>query len=207
MMKMMKRCLLPVVVLGSLLLVQPARAADSKSDGDWKTLFNGKDFTGWVVMNAPEFSVTNGLIHLGRGSGWLRTEKEYTDFILEAEWRPLEARYNSGFFVRTKLEGKPFPPDAWQVNLKEAGVGELLIGSANRVPSVTPAVPLNQWVKFRIEARGKKLTLDVDGKRAWEFNELEPARGYIGLQSEGKSFDFRNLRLQELGASSLPASK
>jgi hypothetical protein len=57
----------------------------------------------------------------------------------------------------------------------------------------------HQWGKFRMEARGNKLTLDVNGERVWEFNELEPAHGYIGVQTEGKAFDFRNLRVQELG--------
>jgi hypothetical protein len=152
-------------------------------------------------MNDPAFTVANGVMHLDKGSGWLRSEKEYTDFVLEVEWRALEPKYNSGIFVRAALEGKPFPPEVWQVNLKESAVGELLRGSTNRVPSVTPPQPLDQWVKFRIEARGKRLTLDVDGKRAWEFSELEPDHGYIGLQSEGRPFDFRNLRIQELGTS------
>jgi len=203
----MKPRILSAILFASLALAGSLPAADSPGDGKWESLFNGQDLTGWVPMNAPAFTVTNGVIHLGKGSGWLRSEKEYTDFVLEAEWCPLEARYNSGFFVRAGLEGKPFPPEVWQVNLKESAVGELLKGSTNRVPSVTPPMPLNQWVKFRIEARGKKLTLDVDGKRAWEFNELKPARGYIGLQSEGRTFDFRNLRIQDLGASSPPPSK
>ena len=28
---------------------------------------------------------------------------------------------NSGFFLRASLEGKPFPVEVWQVNLKETG--------------------------------------------------------------------------------------
>jgi hypothetical protein len=59
-------------------------------------------------------------------------------------------------------------------------------------------MPLNQWVKFRIEVRGKKITLDVNGERAWEYNELDAASGYIGIQAEDRAFDFRNLRVQPL---------
>ena len=65
-------------------------------------------------------------------------------------------------------------------------------------------MPLNKWVKFRIEARGKKLTLDVNGVCAWEFDALDTDRGYIGIQAEGKRLDFRNLRVQEL-ATDAPA--
>ena len=66
------------------------------------------------------------------------------------------------------------------------------------MPSVTPPVSAGEWVKFRIEARGTNLSLDVNGQRAWEFHDLKPARGFIGLQAEGKSFDFRNLQVREI---------
>jgi hypothetical protein len=45
----------------------------------------------------------------------------------------------------------------------------------------------------------------VDGERAWEFNELDADRGYIGIQAEGKAFDFRNIRVQELAPSQKPS--
>jgi len=53
-------------------------------------------------------------------------------------------------------------------------------------------------VKFRIEVRGPRITLDVDGERAWEFTKLDAVTGYIGIQAEEKAFDFRNIRLMEL---------
>ena len=158
-------------------------------------------------MNNCIFTVTNGNLHLAKSTGWLRTENEYTNFVFEAEWRALETNYNSGFFLRAGLEGKPYPTEVWQVNLKEAALGELLKGSKRLVTSTTPPAPLNQWVKFRMEVRGAKVTLDVDGKRAWEFNELDAAHGYIGLQAESKVMEFRNLRVQELGTVSPPPAK
>jgi hypothetical protein len=88
------------------------------------------------------------------------------------------------------------------VNLQGAALGGLVKGTRTVVPAETPPMPLNKWVKFRIEARGKKLTLDVDGERAWEFADLDVERGYVGIQVEEKSFDFRNIRIQELGSES-----
>ena len=49
-----------------------------------------------------------------------------------------------------------------------------------------------------MELSGRKLVLDVNGQRAWEFNDLDAGPGYLGLQAEGKAFDFRNLRVLEL---------
>lgn len=164
----------------------------------WKELFNGKDLTGWTSVNETDFVVTNGNLRLVKGMGWLRTEKQYRNFIFEAEWRALVPEYDSGFFVRAGLEGKPWPKDGWQVNLAGSALGGLVKGYKTVVPAETPRKPLNQWVKFRLEVRGKKITLDVDGERAWEFNELDAQNGYLGIQAENKAFEFRNLRVQEL---------
>ena len=51
------------------------------------------------------------------------------------------------------------------------------------------------------------ITLDVNGERAWECNELDAERGYIGIQAENKAFEFRNIRIQELPRSDQPARK
>jgi hypothetical protein len=180
-----------------LLVAATGQAEDKKPQASWTSIFNGQDLAGWVPMNDGVFFVTNHNLHLAKGSGWLRSEKQYTNFIFEAEWRGLATNYNSGFFLRAVLEGKPFPTEVWQVNLKQSALGELLQGSKNIVRSTTPPMPANQWVTFRMEARGRKLMLLVNGERAWEFNGLEPDHGYIGLQAEGKALDFRNLRIRE----------
>lgn len=181
-----------------LALAFSAAAAEESKGGDWQTLFNGKDLTGWVPVHDVTFVVTNNNLRLVKGMGWLRTEKPFTDFVLEVEWCALEPGYDSGLFLRAGLEGQPWPKDGWQVNLKDNALGGLVKGFKTIVPAETPRMPVGKWVKFRLEARGRKLTLDVDGERAWEFSELDAERGYVGIQVENKSFDFRNLRIQEI---------
>ncbi|HTL55400.1 MAG TPA: DUF1080 domain-containing protein [Candidatus Limnocylindrales bacterium] len=176
--------------------------AEESKNGHWESLFNGKDLTGWAPVNDVTFVVTNGNLRLVKGMGWLRTEKQYTNFIFEAEWRALVPQYDSGFFVRGGIEGKPWPTEGWQVNLARTALGGLVKGYKTVVPAETPPMPLDQWVKFRIEVRGKHISLDVNGERAWEYNNLDAAFGYLGIQAEDRSFDFRNLRVQELGVES-----
>lgn len=168
--------------------------------GAWKTLFNGKDLTGWVPVHDVAFEVVEGNLRLVKGMGWLRTGETYGDFVLEFEWRALETQYDSGIFLRAGLEGKPWPKDGWQVNLRYDALGGLVKGYKPVVPAETPRLPLNQWVKFRLEVRGKKISLDVDGERAWDYEGLDAAAGYIGIQAENKAFDFRNFRIQPLAA-------
>ena len=173
------------------------RGADTKPGGPWQSLFNGNNLSGWVPMNDAVFFATNGCIHLAKSSGWLRTERQFTNFVFEAEWRALHSNYNSGFFLRAGLTGKPFPTEVWQVNLKESALGSLLKGSKTVQPSSTARRPVDEWNTFRIEASGQTLTLFVNGERAWRFEEFDAEHGYIGLQAEGSAFDFRKLRVVE----------
>lgn len=183
------------LVLAGLLALPAAVAAEPES------LFNGKDLAGWKAEHGVTFEAAEGALRLVKGTGWLRTVKEYGDFILELELRPRVERYDSGLFFRVGLEGKPWPTDGWQINLRRDKWGNLVRGFKDVIrselegPDVEDDAP---WSKFRLEARGTKATLDVDGKRVWTFEALDRARGYIGIQAEERSFEFRNLRLQPL---------
>jgi hypothetical protein len=74
----------------------------------------------------------------------------------------------------------------------------LVRGYKVTVPAPGERVAVGEWAKMRLEVRGKKVTLDLNGERAWEYDHLDRERGYIGIQAENKSFDFRNLRVQPL---------
>lgn len=91
---------------------------------EWKSLFNGKDLTGWVDVNtSPKtWSVKDGLlICQGEPIGVMRSEKQYENFILHIEWRHMEAGGNSGVFVWS--EGTPAPgkrlPKGMEVQMLE----------------------------------------------------------------------------------------
>ena len=196
-MKINRKQFIGSVLLGCAGLSWSAVAAES-APGQWETLFNGQDLKGWVPVHDVTFEVKDGNLRLVKGMGWLRTEKEYTDFVLECEWRALEDKYDSGLFFRAVLDGKPWPKNGWQVNLRYDMLCGLVRGYSNVVPSETPKIPVNKWVKVRLEVKGKKVTLDVDGERAWEYAKLDAEKGYLGIQAENKSFDFRNLRVRAL---------
>ena len=80
-----------------------AEKANEKEDG-FVPMFNGKDLTGWVNVNcAPStFYVKDGeVITTGKPTGYLRTEKQYENFIAEFEWMHINKTEvgNSGFFA------------------------------------------------------------------------------------------------------------
>ena len=182
-----------VVVFGSFL-----HGADGPAE-KWVSLFNGKDLTGWTVMGDAKFEVKDGSLHLAGGNGWLKYDKEQLkDFVIEFEWRALEDFYDSGLFFRAGQEGKPWPDNNYQLNLRYNAIGSLVKIRTTVVPAETPKQPLNKWVKLRFEVRGNKAKLSVNGEETWDYDKLEFDKGWLGIQAEGKAFEFRNLRLLAL---------
>ena len=75
----------------------------------WVDLFNGKDLTGWIDVNtSPDtWYVKDGiLVCKGKPIGVMRSEKQYENFLLHAEWRHMEPGGNSGIFAWS--DAKPF---------------------------------------------------------------------------------------------------
>src|SRR6266853_6323853 len=100
-----------VAVLLGLALAVPAftenlQPVAQKEDDGFVPMFNGKDLAGWVSVNgAPGtfFARDNQIITTGRPTGYLRTDKQYENFIAEFDWMHVppkaDAVGNSGFFV------------------------------------------------------------------------------------------------------------
>ncbi len=78
-------------------------AEDAKEEG-FVPLFNGRDLTGWVNVNcAPStfFVKDDEIVTTGKPTGFLRTAKQYENFIAEFDWMHVNTKEvgNSGFFV------------------------------------------------------------------------------------------------------------
>ncbi|MBL9095207.1 MAG: DUF1080 domain-containing protein [Planctomycetaceae bacterium] len=70
-----------------------------------KSLFNGKDLTGWKPKHPEsksEFSVTpEGTLNVKNGRGQLETEAEFGDFVMQLECFSNGKQLNSGVFFRS----------------------------------------------------------------------------------------------------------
>ncbi|HJT77504.1 MAG TPA: DUF1080 domain-containing protein, partial [Gemmataceae bacterium] len=79
---------------------------DTKDESGFVPMFNGHDLAGWQNVNcAPStFNVKDGeIITTGHPTGYLRTTRQYENFIAEFDWMHVPAKPgavgNSGFFV------------------------------------------------------------------------------------------------------------
>lgn len=99
----------PYFALAVLAVGSAALAAEPDQNG-FRPLFNGKDLSGWAYVNTPEktFYVKDGeIITTGTPTGFLRTERQYENFVLELDWMHENKKEvgNSGLFVW----GDPLP--------------------------------------------------------------------------------------------------
>jgi len=74
-----------------------------------KSAFNGKNLKGWVVPeNNIWWSVENGILQAKSGpdkkGSILWTDKEYTDFVIETDFRYDEGTVDTGIFLRNDKE-------------------------------------------------------------------------------------------------------
>ncbi len=199
-------------------------AAALAEDG-FTPLFNGRDLAGWVNINcAPDtFFATNGIVHCtGFPTGILRTERMYQNFVLDAEWRHLKPKGNSGIYVwadPVPAVGQPFVR-AVEVQvldgLESEGYtsdgdifpihGAKMVPENNRkggdraFPTEKRMKPSPEWNHYRVECIDGDISLAVNGKVVTRGHRATPRKGYIGLESEGSPAEFRNLRVKELPA-------
>jgi hypothetical protein len=189
------------VLFAATLLFVPSepRAAD---DASFKPLFNGKDFEGWRFSGQkdgdpwPEnWKVKDGVIHLtGGGKPHLVTVREFADFEMRFEWRALQEKYNSGFYVRCAKDAGNN-----QLNLAKGSEGVVVGGKMEGSKSAAELQkPHGEWNAWRVLVKGDKISFWCNGKLAWEATGLKPDKGHIGLQAEGAAMEFRKLELREV---------
>ena len=97
-----------IALLASLLPAED-KTKPAAEDG-FVPMFNGKDLSGWVNVNCQPstfFIKGDEVISTGTPTGFLRTPKQYENFILEMDWMHVNTKEvgNSGLFVW----GDPYP--------------------------------------------------------------------------------------------------
>lgn len=224
-MKLLYRLPLFCTVAAAFLSSQLARAEEG-----FRPMFNANDFKGWVNANcAPEtWSIKDGVISCtGKPIGALRTEKQYENFILEAEWRHLSEGGNSGVFVWGTPISAPGVPFLRGIEVQVLDHGYLKKADPKKpkwfsvhgdvfpihgatmephgehsgmrsFPSEDRSKPSPEWNHYRIEGNNGKITLAVNGKVVSGGDNCNYRKGYLALESEGAPVEFRNVRIKEL---------
>ena len=64
-------------------------------------------------------------------------------------------------------------------------------------PAARPCPPAGEWNTYEVVARGRTLSLWVNGAFTSEI-AVDVPRGHFGLEAEGWRIEFRNLKMKPL---------
>lgn len=189
-------------------------AACLPAEPGFKPLFNGKNLDGWEVDTPDLWTVRGGMI-VGKSPGlkyndFLRTSKNYSDFVLKVSFRLVNGQGNSGIQFRSKPV-----PDSHEVSGYQADIGQqywgCLYDESRRKKVLVQAAAENLkslkkdgWNDYTITARGSHITLELNGVRTVDYEEKEPGieqTGFLALQVHGgppMEVQFKDIRIQEL---------
>ncbi len=202
-MSLARRCE-PILALILLVAGTSALAGDC-CDSPKLALFDGKTLAGWTVENDCQVAVEDGMLVLKAGDGWLRSHQQFGDFQMHVEWQALQAQnYDAGIFLRALPGGKPFPKQAYQVNLQQGREGN--IANLPGASSSGLAKPAGEWNVFDISVVGDRVELVINGCLAYSASGIKIPRGHVGIQVEvpkGGQYRLRNVAITETGYRSL----
>ncbi len=195
-----------------------------RREGQEVRLFNGRDLSGWThhlrdpnVKREDVWSVTGEgvLVCKGQPPGYIRTEKDYTNYVLRLQWRWPTGKSpgNSGVLLRVVGPDKVWPKSV-EAQLANGMAGDFwLIDNArldtppervdqrsprHRLRTKSNEKPVGEWNDYEIRCDGGKVILKVNGEVLNEGTNAEEVPGKIALQSEGAEIHFRNIRLTPL---------
>jgi len=219
-----------VFFLAGLLASLPAARAAEPIE-----LFNGKDLSGWVQKGGKaKFEVENGEI-VGTTvpntpNSFLCTEKEFTNFTLELEFK-VDAGLNSGVQIRSRgneesmetwvgktvkfaagrVHGLQVEIDpssrAWTGGIQVEGGGDWRwLNDLKNNAAARQAFKKGEWNKLRIEAKGDTIKTWLNEVPAADLKNDVIPKGFIALQvhSIGKSTDVLHVRFRHLRLEELP---
>jgi len=201
-------------VTGLMAMAMVAVAAEGQSEEGFVSIFNGKDLSGWTVMNGKARGISatgKGELHfvgLDNWPLWLRSDKSYENFVLRFEFK-LPYYSEAGLLVHAPLYGH-----AAAVGMKILLCEDTAPGANTQHTGTIVAVQrekqlatkhYGEWNEVEVVMDYPALRVTVNGKLVQEVdcakNEklwYRSRQGYLGLQAMGSPITFRNLRIREL---------
>ena len=184
-----------LVVLSVVALAGLAIGAD-QDEGQWRSLFNGKDLTGWEQHGGKaEYRVDDGAIagHSvpNTSNSFLCTKERFADFELTFEVK-VDNALNSGVQIRSNIKEND---RVWgpQVEI-EGGPGEsgYIYGEAtgrgwlSQDRSKKDTFKNGQWNLYRVLCKGANIKTWVNDIPVADLTDEQSSReGIIGLQVHG----------------------
>jgi len=177
-------------------------AASATAEEGFVRMFDGKTLDGWQLMNGAKFVAEDGVIKLNGGGGWLRSENEYSDFILRLELRFMKPKQDGGVFLRASKEGKGWPSRKYEVQSENSPRMAKIFGAKHKLNvelAQKVLKPVGEWNAYEIKLVGPNIEVRLNGELVTTSDSMSKlTRGHIGLQGESGYHEYRNIRIKDL---------
>jgi hypothetical protein len=181
--------------------------APSNKDPKLKKIFNGKNLDGW---KAPEGNVwwtaNKGTLAAksdpDQKGSILWTEKAYSDFIIQMDFKFGEGTVDSGIFIRSEKD---------QIQIGESGSLKRDMTCSPYIPgkgypaeakNIKELLKMDDWNTIKVKALGTVYTMSLNGEEVLTYDsDTAIEKGPIGLQLHpGRDMDieFKNILFAEL---------
>lgn len=204
-----------------LAAAEPTPSALEADPSGWRDILPAADLKGWSRVPVPPGAPLGrqqwhldetGTVLVCDGDGghdMLLFEREFGDAVFHLEFRytRVEGRtgYNSGAYVRNSRDGALWhqaqfgdASDGFLFGETPGPEGRKRFFSTRKELRDSRVKPAGEWNTLEITARGKVLTLWVNGAVTSQFTGCGAPTGLVGLEGEGYRIEFRNLKVKEL---------
>lgn len=212
----MKQNLSCLLFSAALMLGLSANSPAAESEEGFKALSDGKTFDGWKIAeeNKDTWNIEDGafVAHGNRCHLFYAGEdKPFKDFDLKVDvWTGPHS--NGGIYFHTKYQAQGWPKGGFECQVNNTHSDWRKTGSLYEVVDVaqTPAQDGKWWTQ-EIIVKGKNVTVLIDGKKVFDYNEPPGAQagkdferklgeGTFALQGHdpGSIIKYKNIRVKRL---------
>lgn len=180
----------------------PSTASSQTGDG-WTQLFDGKTLGDWDQVGEANWRVEDGAIVAdkltSKTPAYLVSKTPYKDFMIYVEfWSSDDA--NSGIFLRCQNPKEITDRSCYEANIfdqrKDPSYGTGGIVNFSEVNPMPKAG--GKWNTFEITAKGRQITVVLNGQKTADLNNGLFAEGPFTLQFGSGVMKFRKVAIKPL---------
>ncbi len=185
----------------------------------WRDILPAADLKGWYRVPVPptgklgrdQWHVEKNVLVCDGDGGhdMLLWDQEIGDAVFHFEfcYTKIEGKkgYNSGAYVRNSKDGAIWHQaqfgdgkDGYLFGQTATAEGKRKSFNLAKTIKETRVKSAGEWNVLEVTARGKIITLWVNGAVTCQFEDCGLEKGRLGLEGEGYRIEFRNLKVKEL---------
>jgi len=174
-----------------------------QSGKGWVTLLDGDNMGDWIRVGETNWRIEDGAVvadtRTSEGAAYLVSKTSYKDFQIYVEfWASDDA--NSGIFIRCSDLEKIGDKTCYEVNIFDQrkdptyGTGGIVnFVEVNPMPKAG-----GKWNTFEITAKGRDITVVLNGEKTAELHNGLFTEGPFALQHGGGVMKFRKVAVKPL---------